>query len=208
MSAPPPYSEKSPPPPYSEHDEEKNAPPPSGYGQAYPSPNQPYPGQTLAQPYQPQQALSNNSKTFSISVFLLEPDFVSQIFKTLESPADELWTAYAWLWYAATNATATSSSSTTATTNGTTTSSTDRPSPTTAKTYAVAMPQLQSIGESGESPLVLILPSIACNCTLAIQTLIIISEKVSTKVEYESGSGTWATCCLLCCVIPGCCLSE
>ena len=149
MSAPPPYSEKSPPPPYSEDDVEKNAPPPSGYGQAYPSPNQPYPGQTLAQPYQPQQALSNNSKTFSKSVFLLEPNFVSQILKTPESPADELWTAFAWLWYAATYATATSSSSTTATNNGSTTSSTDRPSPTTAKTYAVAMSQLQSIGESG-----------------------------------------------------------
>ena len=160
-----------PPPPYSEHGVEKNAPPPPGYGQPYPSPNQPYPGQTLAQPYQPQQALSNNSKTFSISVFLLEPDFVSQIFKTLESPADELWTAYAWLWYAATNAatntatyattyatTATSSSSTTATTNGTTTSSTDSSSPARAKPYAVAMSQLQSNGESGESPVVIMLP--------------------------------------------------
>lgn len=163
MSAPPPYSEKSPPPPYSEDDVEKNAPPPSGYGQAYPSPNQPYPGQTLAQPYQPQQALSNNSKTFSKCAFLLEPNFVSQIFKTPESPADELWTAYAWLWYAATNAatyaatnaatyatTATSSSSTTATTNGTTTSSTDSSdSPATAKAYAVTMSQLQSNGKSG-----------------------------------------------------------
>ena len=146
MSAPPPYSEKSPPPPYSEDDVEKNAPPPSGYGQAYPSPNQPYPGQTLAQPYPPQQALSNNPKTFSKSVFLLESDFVSKILKTPESPAD------------ATYATATSSSSTTAKTDGTTTSSTDRPSSTTAKTYGVAMSQLQSIGESGESPLVLILP--------------------------------------------------
>ena len=159
MSAPPPYSEKSPPPPYSEDDVEKNAPPPSGYGQAYPSPNQPYPGQTLAQPYQPQQALSNNSKTFSISVFLLEPNFVSQIFKTPESPADELWTAFAWLCYAATNAaTATSSSSTTATTNGTATSSTDSSSPARAKPYAVAMSQLQSNGESGESPVVIMLP--------------------------------------------------
>ena len=138
-----------PPPPYSEHDVEKNAPPPPGYGQPYPSPNQTYPGQTLAQPYPPQQALSNNPKTFSKSVFLLEPNFVSQILKTPESPADELWTAFAWLWYAATYATATSSSSTTATNNGTTTSSTDRPSPTTAKTYAVAMSQLQSISESG-----------------------------------------------------------
>ena len=168
MSAPPPYSEKSPPPPYSEDDVEKNAPPPSGYGQAYPSPNQPYPGQTLAQPYQPQQALSNNSKTFSKSVFLLGPDFVSQILKTPESPADELWTAYVWLWYAATNAAAnaatyattatTSSSSTTATANGTTTSSTDSSSPARAKPYAVAMSQLQSNGESGESPVVIMLP--------------------------------------------------
>ena len=158
-----------PPPPYSEHGVEKNAPPPPGYGLPYPSPNQPYgpygpyPVQTLAQPYPPQQALSNNPKTFSKSVFLLEPNFVSQILKTPESPADELWTAYDWLWYAATNAatyatTATSSSSTTATTNGTTTSSTDSSSPARAKPYAVAMSQLQSIGECGESPLVLMLP--------------------------------------------------
>ena len=65
-------SEKSAPPPYSEHDPETNAPPPSGYGQAHPNQNQPYSGQNFAQPYAPQQALSNNSEKFSKSLYLLE----------------------------------------------------------------------------------------------------------------------------------------
>ena len=65
--------EKSPPPPYSEVDPEKKAPPPSGYGQPYPGPNT---GQNLGQPYQPQQALSNNSEAFSKNIFLLEPNLI------------------------------------------------------------------------------------------------------------------------------------
>ena len=72
-------SEKSAPSPYAEHDSDDTAPPPSGYGQPYPNQGQPYPnqgppypnqgpptaGQNLAQPYPAQQAISNNSKTFS-----------------------------------------------------------------------------------------------------------------------------------------------
>ena len=85
-------NEESPPPPYSEHDPEKKAPPPSGYGQPYPIQGQPYPhqgqpypnqnqpvaGQNLAQPYPVRQALSNNSKMFSkIScAHFLGPTFV------------------------------------------------------------------------------------------------------------------------------------
>ena len=41
------------------------------YGQVSPNP-----GPNLAQPYQPQQALPNNSETFSKSVFLLVPNVI------------------------------------------------------------------------------------------------------------------------------------
>ena len=82
-------SEELAPSPHAEHDPDNIAPPPSGYGQPYPNQGQPYylnqgpptAGQNLAQPYPTQQALSNNSKTFSkiSKAHLLGPKFGHQI---------------------------------------------------------------------------------------------------------------------------------
>ena len=50
-----------------------------GYGMQQPMQQQQIQGPNLAQPYQPQgpqQALSNNSETYSKSLFLLEPNVI------------------------------------------------------------------------------------------------------------------------------------